>query len=96
MLTLYSPGGGPFIILIFLAFLFVFFVSLTYILLQNTTRLLKRTNFSTIRILYTSVVIATGGVFLVGLQTLRQLQPVDVILTVLFEIVLNFYLLRRF
>ncbi len=96
LLTVYSPGGGPFVILVFLALLFALFISLTYILLQNTTRVLSRVHFSTIRMLYTSVVIATGGIFLVGLQTLRQLQPVDIILTLLFEIVLNFYLLRRF
>ena len=92
-----NPGsGGPMVILFFLALLFIFFVSFAGILIQFVARIFKLADFSTSRLLYTSVIIAAGCIFLVGLQTLRQLQSIDVILTLLFEVVLNFYLLRRF
>jgi uncharacterized membrane protein len=52
--------------------------------------------FSWLRVLYTGVALAAGIVFLIGLKTLRQLQAIDVALVLVFEFLLNFYLLRRF
>lgn len=92
-----NPGqGGPFIILafLFLVFLFVFLLSL--IIVRAVGLRTKNGSFSRVRILYVSVAVAAGAVFLVGLQTLRQLQLIDLILVLIFEILLNFYLLRRF
>ncbi|MFO0970905.1 MAG: hypothetical protein U0520_00955 [Candidatus Saccharimonadales bacterium] len=97
VLTTTNPGeGGPMAILLFLALLFTLFVASSHIVIEFAAKILKLKAFSNLRLLYTSVVIALGCVFLVGLQTLRQLQLVDIALTVVLEIVLNFYLLRRF
>lgn len=91
-----SPGsGGPLIVLVLLSLLFVFlFIAL--VLGLNVLKRLRPGSFSAPRILYASVSIAAGAVFLIGLQTLSQLQPVDVMLVIAFELLLNFYLLRRF
>lgn len=97
VLTNTNPGeGGPMTILLFLALLFTLLVACSHVVMESAAKILKLKEFSNIRLLYTSIVIALGCVFLVGLQTLRQLQPVDVALTAVLEIVLNFYLLRRF
>jgi hypothetical protein len=91
-----NPGdGGPMIILLFLflTFLLIMTISMTVIrVIEGFTG----QKFSWLRVLYTSVAIAVGFVFLVGLRTLRQLQVVDVVLVITFELLLNFYLLRRF
>ena len=97
VVTTKDPGsGGPVMILFFLFWVFLACLSLWALLLQFVTNLLKLRNFSWARLLYTSVALAAGSVFLVGLQTLRQLQLIDLVLLGIFELVLNFYLLRRF
>lgn len=91
-----SPGeGGPTVILLFLLLTFVLVLSSSMAVLRFLSAKTSL-RFSWIRVLYTSVAIAAGIVFLVGLRTLRQLQVVDVVLVMTFELLLNFYLLRRF
>ncbi len=97
LITLQSPGdGGPMVILVFLLLIFLLAVSLCALCIEYVSRKTSSKKISKQRLLYTSVVLGTGVVFLVGLQTLRQLQPVDLALVVAFEILLVFYLLRRF
>ncbi len=92
-----QPGsGGPAIVLFFLASLFLIFLSLFSLVIQSVLKLAGFPSFSSIRLFYTSISISLGCIFLVGLQTLQQLQLIDVILMVTFEMLLNFYLLRRF
>ncbi len=94
IITTKSPGqGGPIVVMLFLLFIFMCTLSFTVSMLRFIGRKL---GMSGVRILYTSVAIAAGAVFLVGLQTLRQLQVVDLVLILVFELLLNFYLLRRF
>jgi hypothetical protein len=91
-----DPGsGGPLIILSFLLLIFLALLTSTVIAIRIIERKSAQ-KFSWLRILYTGVAIAAGGVFLIGLKTLRQLQAIDIALVVVFELLLNFYLLRRF
>jgi|GEM_PF-6239879 len=97
VITTKDPGGGgPIMILFFLFWVFLACLSLWALILQGITHVFALQEFSWMRLLYTSVALAAGSVFLVGLQTLRQLQLIDLILLGVFELVLNFYLLRRF
>lgn len=92
-----QPGiGGPITILFFLALVFLGATGITLMVLELSFRLFKLRRFSTIRLFYTSILVALAAVFIIGLQTLGQLQWMDVILIVIFELLLNFYLLRRF
>ena len=92
--TTKSPGeGGPVAIMLFLLGIFMCALTLIAVVLRFVG---KRFAMSGVRVLYTSVSLASGIVFLVGLQTLRQLQAVDLVLVLVFELLLNFYLLRRF
>lgn len=96
LITTSTPGeGGPMVILLFLLLTFFLALFVSMVALRISERL-TALRFSWLRILYTSVAVAAGIVFLVGLRTLRQLQVVDVVLVVTFELLLNFYLLRRF
>lgn len=97
IITTKDPGGGgPVMILFFLFWIFLACLSLWALVLQTIAHIFRFQQFSLMRLLYTSVSLAAGSVFLVGLQTLRQLQLIDLILLGIFELVLNFYLLRRF
>lgn len=92
-----QPGeGGPLLVLAFLLLVFLQTTLLSLTLLSLVQRLKKKPALSWTRLIYTSVVIGMGVVFLVGLQTLRQLQAIDFILVFAFELLINFYLLRRF
>lgn len=92
-----DPGhGGPIVILFFLLLTFIACLSLVAVLIQLLVGLFGKKLFSWVRILYTSVAISSGVLFLIGLQTLKQLQLVDIVLVVVFEVMLNFYLFRRF
>lgn len=89
-------GGGPMLILVFLSVLFIWLLSVVWIFIHFLSTKVGGDKLSSVRRLYTSVAIATGLIFLVGLQTLRQLQVADIVLVLVFELLLNFYLLRRF
>ncbi len=91
-----DPGqGGPLVVLSFLLLVFLLVLLLSITMLRLLEKNLSK-KFSWLRVLYTGVAIAAGVVFLIGLKTLRQLQAIDVALVVVFEFLLNFYLLRRF
>lgn len=97
LITTKDPGqGGPLVVLLFLLLVFLLLLLGSVAVLTVVARKTKAGNLSWLRLLYTSVAIAAGAVFLVGLQTLRQLQVIDIVLVVVFEVLLNFYLLRRF
>ena len=92
-----NPGeGGPTVVLIILGlqFLVIMLLSLTVLYIARTK--FKLLMFSRLRMLYTSVAIAVGIVYLIGLQTLGQASLIDIILVLTFEALLNFYLIRRF
>jgi hypothetical protein len=93
-----DPGvGGPRLVLVFLATVFILLLSCFSILIQIVSHLIiSGSRQSWYRILYSATVLSFGVVFLLGLQTLGQLRIIDVILVTLFELVLNFYILRRF
>jgi hypothetical protein len=97
IITTRQPGlGGPVTILIFLALLFLGGIGLFLVVAQLIFSLFKVQRFSSLRLFYTSVLVSLGWVFVIGLQTLGQLQVVDIVLVIVFEVLLNFYLLRRF
>ncbi len=98
LLVTTDPGeGGPRLVLLFLAAVFVLLLSCFSLLIQIVGHLVRSgTKQSWYRILYSATVLSFGVVFLLGLQTLGQLRLIDVILVALFEVVLNFYILRRF
>lgn len=91
-----TPERGPVVVMIFLLLLFIGYMAMISLVIQVTRSIFAKKSFSWTRLLYTSVALAGGAIFLTGLQTLRQLQSIDVILVLVFELVLNFYLLRRF
>ena len=94
--TLLTPGqGGPVVIMMALASLYLLFLSLAAVLITEISYRLGRP-YHGAKVLYAAVLIATGAIFLVGLQTLGQLQLIDVVLVLLFEVLLNFYFFRRF
>lgn len=88
--------GGPVVVMSFLLLLFGLYFTLSVIILLLIDQFTNKARFSWQRILYTATAVSSGLIFLTGLKTLRQLQLVDVLLVVVFEVVLNFYLLRRF
>lgn len=97
IMMLYHPAtGGPIVVLFFLFAVFLCFLTGVSGTLQFLLFFFRKPPLSKVRLLYTSVAIAAGVVFLIGLQTLRQLQMIDIILVAIFEAILNFYLLRRF
>lgn len=96
VITKDPSSGGPSLILLFLATAFVWILYLSWLLLRFVFSFFLKRNISLVRHLYTSVALSAGLVFLIGLRTLGQLQLADVILMVVFQALLNFYLLRRF
>lgn len=98
LLVTSDPGeGGPRLVLAFLTVVFGLLLSCFSLLIQMVGYLLRSgSQRSWYRILYSATVLSFGVVFLLGLQTLGQLRLIDVVLVALFEVVLNFYILRRF
>ena len=89
--------GGPKLIIFFLSVVFLFTLCLFSITIQLILQFIGKNNgHSWHRLLYSSIIFAFGIVFLLGLQSLNQLRLIDVILVFLFEVVVNFYVLRRF
>lgn len=91
-----NPNGGPITILSFLLLVFVFSVSVASLVIQAFSATIRKQPVRVYKLFYSAFLVGLGIVFLTGLQTLRQLQPVDIILVLLFELLLNFYFLRRF
>lgn len=88
--------AGPIIVLAFLSLVFLVVFSLTRYsvgALSNSEKL--GLQFSSPAIYYSSILISTGAVFLIGTKTIGQLQLVDLLLVACFELLANFYVLRR-
>ncbi len=89
-------SGGPRVIILFLSVLFLVLVNIFALLLQTIWMFYSKQDYSWSRLLYCAVTLAIGVVFLIGLQTLNQLRVVDAVLVVAFEVVVQFYIIRRF
>jgi hypothetical protein len=97
MLVFSDPfKGGPMTIIVFLAILFLCIFSLSMLILRYATKFLPGgvTPTRSSRY-YSSISISTGAVFLLGLQTIGQLELIDILLVVCFELLINFYIFRR-
>lgn len=90
------PEDGPLFVILVLALIFFTAMTVSSLALRVFSSYFKAAALSGVRILYTSLVIAVGLIYLIGLRTIGQLQVIDVALVVVFELLLNFYLLRRF
>lgn len=88
--------GGPALVLSVLSLIFVLILSLVYFFIQrwwsrsNDTSVTKRHN------LLVSVCLTAGLIIMLGLQTLGQLSLLDIALVVFLELLLLFYITRRF
>ena len=92
-----NPGtGGPVVILTLLTLLFMIIFLSSLAALYAIRLKMGAGIFSPLRMLYTSVAISVGAIYLIGLQTLGQVSLIDVVLVIIFELLLNFYLIRRF
>jgi hypothetical protein len=97
LVTTSQPGeGGPTAVLVLLLLLFCFTAGLVANAIIFLWGSKESRSFSSMRLLYTSVSVAVGVTLLIGLQTLGQLRVIDVVLVLVFEFLLVFYLLRRF
>ncbi len=96
VLTTNPNSGGPIMILLFLLAIFLFLFTVFFSAMKLFTQAVLKSNFSVYRLVYVALSMAIGAVFLVGLQTLQQLRLTDILLVAVFEILLNFYIVRRF
>lgn len=85
--------GGPVLVVIFLALLFILLFLITFTALAMPT--FSKAALSRPARYYSSIVAASGISFLVGLQTIRQLQILDIVLTMVFIGGSLFYIYRR-
>lgn len=90
-----SPEDGPTTIVAALICLFVLSLSIINTAIIQFVRLVGRADLKQVQSFYLSLLVSTGVVFIVGLQTLGQLEISDVILTAVFVLILGFYILRR-
>ena len=98
MLTSTNPViGGPKVILVFLSIVFIFLFCLYCLLIQIIIRIAGYgTRALDTRLIYCSIILAIGSIFLIGLQTLGQLGLADIVLVSTFVAILMFYIIRRF
>lgn len=89
-------SGGPIAILIFLFLAFVLLFTFTITFIRLLKRVMPAIRISAYKSFYMAFVVALGVIFLIGLQTLQQLRLIDVALVILFEVLINFYIIRRF
>ncbi len=98
-LVLYTDPfeGGPLVVISFLVLLFALFFQLTMFITHLVARngVVGRYRLTRLTRYYSSLLIASGGVYLVGLLTIAQLQLIDLILVISFELIANFYVYRR-
>jgi len=89
-------SGGPVVVVTFLAAIFALLFSATAKGIRKILSI-ERIHYtlSTAGLYYASLVVAIGSIFLLGLSTIGQLQMTDVLLVLVFEILANFYILRR-
>lgn len=95
ILTTKPSSGGPVIVLLVLALLFVLLLNIAYhcIKFVGAAFRLKYTVYHSLLI---AVCVVVGLILILGLQTLGQLGVVDVLLILFLEILLLFYITRRF
>lgn len=92
-----SPiSGGPVVIFLCLLVLLLFIFSTIALILKNVLRNVVKAKVSSSSVYYIAFSVALGAIFLIGLQTLQQLRLIDVILVLVLEVLINFYLTRRF
>jgi len=95
MLNFMSPMTvGPNGILLFFLLAYLFSVVAALVLLK-TWRLVFRKKFSAVKAMYLATTIAFAPVMLMALNTLNQLQVIDVVLVMVFECLALFYIFRR-
>lgn len=95
MLNVFNPTDvGPNGLLVFFALVYGLCLVITISLLKMY-RLLFRRKFHSIKLLYLASVIAFAPVMLLALNTLNQLEPMDVTLVIIFELLSIFYIARR-
>lgn len=88
--------GGPAVVLLFLGLNFLLTFSFAVIGMKHIpSRFLKGITLTSVSKYYSGLVLASGWVFLLGLQTIRQLQMIDIALIICFELLVNFYIFRR-
>lgn len=88
--------GGPIVVLLFLLAIFLFLFSFLFTAVRLIVQIFSISKFSLYKLIYVALSLAIGIVFLIGLQTLQQLRLIDVVLVAVFELLLNFYIVRRF
>lgn len=88
--------GGPIVVLLFLLAIFLFLFSFLFTAARLIVQIFSISKFSLYKLIYVALSLAIGTVFLIGLQTLQQLRLIDVVLVGVFELLLNFYIVRRF
>ena len=92
-----SPiSGGPVVIFLCLLVLLLFIFSTVALIFKNVLRSVVKAKVSSLSVYYIAFSVALGAIFLIGLQTLQQLRLIDVILVLVLEVLINFYLTRRF
>ena len=94
-LTTRPSSGGPVVVLLLLALMFVLLLNITYLCIKFVGAAF-RLKYTVYHSLLISVCVVVGLILMLGLQTLGQLDVVDVLLIVFLEILLLFYITRRF
>ena len=95
MLNAFNPTDvGPNGLLVFFALVYGLCLIATVTLLK-VYRLIFRRTFNSIKLLYLACVIAFAPVMLLALNTLNQLEPIDITLVIVFELLSLFYIARR-
>jgi hypothetical protein len=95
LVNLFSPlQVGPNGILGFFFLLYLLCATLTLMGFKAFRQLFK-VRTSTIKLLYLSATISFAPVMLIALNTLNQLQLIDIVLVFIFELLALFYIFRR-
>jgi hypothetical protein len=90
-----SPKGGPINILIFWLVIFLLLSSSIYGVLGLVKKAILKTLSAKAR-MYISINFTLSIILILGLRSLGQLDFTDLILIISFELISNFYILRRF
>ncbi len=88
-------AGGPRIVLLFLVLMFTLVLQSVAIIIRLVHSLLARSIQPSL-VMAISVLTAFSAVFLIGLATLNQVSLVDFVLVGLLQVLLLFYVNRRF
>jgi hypothetical protein len=95
LMNFFNPSDvGPNGLLLFFILLYVL-CFVVVILLLKVYRLVFRQKIHSIKLLYLASIIAFAPVMLLALNTLNQLEALDIALVVVFETLALFYVIRR-